>query len=92
MALFTSRLSQLFTGLLFAGTGTPGGAEALWGKDGQPGSQPPARWKWDRNAFANASAFRGGVTGQVQLHLQPGQGQHAQAQGWQGCRPDRPGR
>ena len=56
MALFTSTLRSLFTGLLFAGTGTPAGAEALWGKDGQPAAQPPARWKWDKNLFANASA------------------------------------
>ena len=56
MALFSSPLAQLFTGLLFAGTGTPAGAEALWGKDGQPADQPPARWTWDRNRLAKASA------------------------------------
>jgi len=56
MALFSSPLSKLFMGLLFAGTGTPAGAEALWGKEGQPPSQPPARWRWDRNRFAKASA------------------------------------
>jgi hypothetical protein len=56
MALFASPLRTLFTGLLFAGTGTPAGAEALWGKDGQPQAQPPARWNWDRNLFAKASA------------------------------------
>lgn len=54
MAKFSSPLSTLFMGLLFAGTGTPAGAEALWGKQGQP--QPPDRWRWDRNRFAKASA------------------------------------
>jgi hypothetical protein len=56
MAIFTTPLAKLFTGLLFAGTGTPAGAEALWGKDGRPEDQPPARWTWDRNRFAKASA------------------------------------
>lgn len=61
MALFSSPLATLFTGLLFAGTGTPAGAEALWGKGGQPPAvQPPARWKWARNRLAKASAASGG--------------------------------
>jgi hypothetical protein len=57
MALFHSPLATLFTGLLFAGTGTPAGAEALWGKGGRSQApQPPARWKWRRNRAAKAAA------------------------------------